>query len=60
MERTPFDFTEARIIGDRIEQNDPQLLIAGGYDHNFVINRPDGIPMKRCTSPGSSIRSAAG
>lgn len=33
---TPFDFTEARVIGDRIDEDHPQLKLAGGYDHNFV------------------------
>jgi aldose 1-epimerase len=42
---TPFDFTEARVIGERIGQaGDPQLAIAGGYDHNFVIDRDAAEP----------------
>jgi len=36
---TPLDFTQATIIGARIGQQDEQLILAGGYDHNFVINR---------------------
>jgi aldose 1-epimerase len=32
-----FDFLTARPIGERIE-DDEQLRIAGGYDHNFVLN----------------------
>jgi aldose 1-epimerase len=36
---TPFDFTTAHRIGERIDQPDEQLLGAGGYDHNFVIDR---------------------
>ncbi len=35
---TPFDFTKAVTIGARIEQNDPQLRLGKGYDHNFVLN----------------------
>ena len=36
---TPFDFkTTARPIGERIRDNDPQLVIGGGYDHNFVLD----------------------
>jgi aldose 1-epimerase len=35
---TPFDFTAARRIGELIEARDEQLLCAGGYDHNFVLN----------------------
>ena len=34
---TPFDFTKATPIGTRIHNDNPQLKIAGGYDHNFVL-----------------------
>ncbi len=34
----PFDFTQPAAIGARIEENDEQLRLAGGYDHNFVLN----------------------
>ncbi|MEZ0050205.1 aldose 1-epimerase [Mycobacterium sp. MAA66] len=36
---TPFDFTLPTAIGEHINANDPQLLLAHGYDHNWVINR---------------------
>lgn len=36
---TPFDFTSPTAIGAHITANDPQLLPAHGYDHNWVINR---------------------
>ncbi|OMC16284.1 aldose epimerase family protein [Mycobacterium sp. SP-6446] len=36
---TPFDFTSPTAIGAHITVNDPQLLLAQGYDHNWVINR---------------------
>ena len=36
---TPFDFRTATPIGKRIEQKDQQLMFAGGYDHNWVLNR---------------------
>ncbi|MGV9799368.1 aldose epimerase family protein [Mycobacterium sp. NPDC003449] len=36
---TPFDFTAPTAIGAHITANDPQLLLAHGYDHNWVINR---------------------
>ncbi|GLE51727.1 aldose 1-epimerase [Mycobacterium montefiorense] len=38
---TPFDFTSPTAIGAHITANDPQLLSAHGYDHNWVINRGD-------------------
>lgn len=34
---SPFDFTAARPVGQCIEQDDAQLRIGSGYDHNFVI-----------------------
>jgi aldose 1-epimerase len=36
---TPFDFTTPHAIGERIGEADEQLRRAGGYDHNFVIDR---------------------
>lgn len=41
VEGTPFDFTQAIPIGERIEQDNEQLSFGGGYDHNFVLNRDD-------------------
>ena len=35
---TPFDFTTPDTIGSRITQDNEQLLIAQGYDHNWVLN----------------------
>ncbi len=39
---TPFDFRELRPIGARIRSNEPQMVIAHGYDHNFVLRKPSG------------------
>ncbi|MGC4105292.1 MAG: aldose epimerase family protein [Thermomicrobiales bacterium] len=40
---TPFDFTTAKPIGrDLRDGSHPQIVIGRGYDHNFVIDRPDG------------------
>jgi aldose 1-epimerase len=36
---TPFDFRKARAVGARISENDPQLRLGHGYDHNWVLNR---------------------
>ena len=36
---TPFDFRQATTPGARIGQNDPQLKLGHGYDHNWVLNR---------------------
>jgi aldose 1-epimerase len=35
---TPFDFTTSTVIGARIDQNDEQLKLGKGYDHNWVLN----------------------
>jgi aldose 1-epimerase len=34
---TPFDFTRPQTIGSRITEANQQLLIAQGYDHNWVL-----------------------
>ena len=39
---TPFDFRMPHAIGERIGQNDEQLKLGGGYDHNFVLNSGGG------------------
>jgi aldose 1-epimerase len=52
---TPFDFRKATAIGARIHQDDEQLKLGNGYDHNFVI-RGDGVsPMlaARAVDPSS-------
>lgn len=41
---TPFDFSTPSRIGSRINEGDPQLQIANGYDHCWVINDgPDSL-----------------
>ncbi len=39
---TPFDFSKPTPIGERIDADDEQLKGAGGYDHNWVLNGPNG------------------
>ena len=39
---TPFDFTQPRLIGERIEQAEEQLRLGRGYDHNWVLNKSAG------------------
>ncbi|MCY3779905.1 MAG: galactose mutarotase [Chloroflexi bacterium] len=36
---TPFDFRTPKAIGPGQRSADPQILMALGYDHNFVLNR---------------------
>jgi len=42
---TPFDFTKPTPIGDRIRDSFPQIVIGHGYDHNYVLNRPDSTSL---------------
>lgn len=42
---TPFDFRQGGAIGARIEQNDEQLKLGHGYDHNWVLNRSGSEPV---------------
>jgi aldose 1-epimerase len=44
---TPFDFRLPRQIGERIGQPDKQLRHGSGYDHNLVLNRPQGTGLTR-------------
>jgi aldose 1-epimerase len=70
VEGTPFDFTTPHTIGSRIDDvsapdhappADNQLLIAQGYDHNWVLNQqtpattgPDGLNLAaRAWDPAS-------
>ena len=39
VDKTPLDFRKPTPIGTRINDDFPQLKLAHGYDHNFVINR---------------------
>ncbi|HMP84813.1 MAG TPA: aldose epimerase family protein, partial [Verrucomicrobiota bacterium] len=39
---TPMDFRQPTKVGVRIHQSDEQLQRGRGYDHNWVINKPDG------------------
>jgi len=36
---TPFDFSKPTAIGSRIDQDEEQIKLGMGYDHNFVLNR---------------------
>jgi aldose 1-epimerase len=38
---TPLDFRSPRAIGERIRDGFDQLVLARGYDHNFVLDRQD-------------------
>jgi galactose mutarotase-like enzyme len=36
--RPAFDFARMQAIGARLGQNDPQLKLGNGYDHNYVLD----------------------
>jgi aldose 1-epimerase len=38
---TPFDFRSPTTIGSRIGADVEQIVFGHGYDHNFVLNKPD-------------------
>ncbi len=41
--KTPFDFRIGKPIGQDIEQLSEQLLYGKGYDHNWVLNKKNGV-----------------
>jgi len=51
----PLDFSQPTPIGARIGEDNDQLLFAGGYDHNWVLNRGgEGLTLAaRVTDPAS-------
>ena len=55
LDGSPLDFRKATRIGARIDQDDPQLKLGRGYDHNYVVNRagPGLVPAARLTDPKS-------
>mgnify|MGYP002247338851 CR=1 FL=1 len=38
------DFTEPKAIGKEIDADFAQLQMTGGYDHNFVLDKPE-VPL---------------
>jgi aldose 1-epimerase len=71
---TPFDFRKPTRVGDRVYSADPQVLLARGIDHNFVLDKSPGTAVAvavrlhdpksgrqmevRTTEPGVQIYSA--
>ncbi len=50
---SPFDFTVARPIGARIDDDDDQLRHAGGYNHNYLLDMGGVRPVARLEDPTS-------
>ncbi|QIJ75461.1 galactose-1-epimerase [Methylobacterium sp. NI91] len=57
---TPFDFREPVALGARIRQGHEQIVLAGGYDHAFVLRGSVGTlrPAASCLCPASGRRLA--
>lgn len=54
---TPFDFTTPRAVGERIDADHQQIRFGGGYDHTFVLTRPDtGLALAAVLKDPSSGR----
>lgn len=49
---SPMDFTEAKVIGKEINADMEQLILTGGYDHNWVVDGWDGTLRKISTLVG--------
>jgi aldose 1-epimerase len=43
VEGTPFDFRTPHTIGERIGEDYDQLILGGGYDHNYILDRAEEV-----------------
>ena len=53
---TPMDFREYKQIKEDIDADFDQLIFAGGFDHNYVLNNDDNVPQASVYSPKSGIK----
>lgn len=55
---TPFDFTQEKPIGRDLMANDPQIELAGGFDHTFVLEkaRPKALTLAAVAKDPASGR----
>lgn len=59
VENTPFDFRKMKSIGQEINHANDQLVIAKGYDHNYILNgdvTTAQLPAATVLSPLTGIR----
>ena len=56
VEGTPFDFRVGHAIGETINESDPRLISAGGYDLNFPVPGEGLRPAAELTGDKSGIR----
>ena len=54
---TPLDLREETPIGAHVDDDFPQLTLAGGYDHNWVLNGETGVlhPAATAYSPDTGL-----
>ena len=55
---TAFDFRLPKVLGAAVDSPEPQMALAGGYDHNFVLKKtvPGALEWAaRMTDPSSGI-----
>jgi aldose 1-epimerase len=55
---TAFDFRIPRTIGAMVDSDEPQIALAGGYDHNFVLKKSAPMALEwaaRLSDPQSRI-----
>lgn len=57
---TPMDFTQFKAIGRDIEADYEQLKLAGGYDHNWVLNHKTGELSLSAKAMDEASRTRAG
>ena len=53
---TAFDFRTAKAIGQDIGAKDEQLILCGGYDHNYCLDGGKDSPAVEAFDPHSGIR----
>lgn len=56
VEGTPMDFRTPFTVGERINERDEQLIHGAGYDHCYVINKPEAgelVLAATCKEPNS-------
>src|SRR5688572_21384614 len=56
VEGTAFDFRELKKIGKHINNEEEQIKIGGGYDHNFILNKQ----ARELSFAGKAIRDRSG
>lgn len=55
VEGTAFDFRTAKAIGKDIGAKDEQLILCGGFDHNFCLDGEADLPAVEAFDPESGI-----